>query len=193
MNKFDIVVIDPPYRFSDALSMSATKRSAQANYDTMSLDDILSLPVENIVSDNAIIALWVPSSMLGGGMKLIQKYGFIQKQIYTWVKTTKSGKVAFNMGRQFRGATEHALIGAKGKPKPFSKSERNVDLSINLKHSQKPEHLQDKLEKMYPDANKLEMFARRDRTGWTCVGNECPSTLGITIEEWISANLLGDQ
>ena len=26
--------------------------------------------------------------------------------------------------------------------------------------------------------HKLEVFARRDRAGWTCIGNEAPGTAG---------------
>jgi len=39
------------------------------------------------------------------------------------------------------------------------------------------------LEKMFPgeEHHKIELFARRDKTGWTCVGNESPSTPGEDI------------
>jgi len=184
MNRFDVIVADPPWQFDDRLTMKTIARGSEANYSVLDLQSIKDLPVNDVASDNALLALWVPSSMIIDGLNVMRAWGFKEKQIYTWVKTTKNGKLGFGMGRQFRGATEHALIGTKGKPKPVSKSERNVELFENLKHSQKPEGLQDKLEKMYPQANKLEMFARRDKPNWTCIGLECPSSLGVDIREW---------
>ncbi len=40
------------------------------------------------------------------------------------------------------------------------------------RHSAKPEEVQDKLEQLYGPVRRLELFARRKRAGWTCIGNE---------------------
>jgi N6-adenosine-specific RNA methylase IME4 len=90
-------------------------------------------------------------------------------------------------GAVFRSACEIALIGTNGSPKVTSRSERNVLLSPALAHSRKPEGLQDALERMFPNANKLELFARRVRAGWTCLGNECPGTVGEGIRDSLRA------
>jgi N6-adenosine-specific RNA methylase IME4 len=93
--------------------------------------------------------------------------------------------LAFNMGHTFRAATEHALIGTRGSVKKLIRdhSQRNVSLDPQLEHSAKPETLQDRLERMV-DAPRLELFARRSRRGWTCIGNEAPATMGQDIFEW---------
>ena len=182
--KFRVVVADPPWAFSDKLRMSDVKRGAAANYRTLTVDDVAALPVADWCYKDALLALWVPSSLLSDGMRVMESWGFVQKQIYTWVKQTKSGGVAFGMGRQFRGATEHALVGTRGSPKPQSRSERNVDHWVGLPHSRKPEQLQNRLEKMYPDGPYLELFARRAREGWTCVGNQAPGYEGLDIRDW---------
>jgi len=41
-----------------------------------------------------------------------------------------------------------------------------------LKHSKKPEILQDRIELMFPGEAYLEMFGRRERENWVVVGNE---------------------
>ena len=88
------------------------------------------------------------------------------------------------MGRYFRACAETALFGVRGRndrgPKLLAMTERNVLLSPALKHSAKPDGLQDSLEKMYAGPY-LEMFARRDRPGWYCIGNEAPDTMGEDI------------
>ena len=40
------------------------------------------------------------------------------------------------------------------------------------KHSKKPMCAYEILEDMFPDAKKLELFARSERNGWDCWGNE---------------------
>ena len=39
-------------------------------------------------------------------------------------------------------------------------------------HSRKPECAYEMLEDMFPVRSKLELFARREREGWDCWGNE---------------------
>jgi len=83
----------------------------------------------------------------------------------------------FNLGRTFRQTHELCLIGTRGKVSKLlkNKSQRSVFVGPALPiHSEKPEELQDRLEKMYPGVKSLEMFSRRLRPGWTCVGLELP-------------------
>lgn len=41
-------------------------------------------------------------------------------------------------------------------------------------HSAKPAEVYHRIERMYPHASKCELFARAERPGWTCVGDELP-------------------
>lgn len=97
--------------------------------------------------------------------------------------------LSFGMGRLFRQTHEIALVGVRGKiyDKLKNKSQRSVHFGSVTKHSEKPEILQDMLDKMFtdPDLVKVELFARRDRPNWICTGNENPSTLGEDIRDFI--------
>lgn len=214
MSKFNIIVADPPWSFSDQLKMSDVKRGASSHYNTINFDELLELDVPKLVSKDALLALWVPSSMLSEGLKLMEAWGFEQKQTWIWVKIKvdpleslkKSFSVkplitslarmkeiitsfnmddilAFGMGRLFRNTHEIALIGTKGKigAKLANKSQRTVHLYKALHHSAKPEALQDRLDIMFPKTNKIELFSRRERKGYVCIGNEAPNTLGEDI------------
>lgn len=186
MSGFRVVIADPPWQFGDKLTMSDVARGAEASYSTMTLQDIAGLKVELWCMPDALLALWVPSSMLTDGLAVMSSWGFKQKQIYTWCKTSKSEDgLAFGMGRYFRGCTEHALIGTRGKVAKLvqSKSERNAELSPGMPHSRKPDTLHERLERMLPGPY-LELFARRSRPGWTCVGNEAPGCEGVDIRTW---------
>jgi len=93
----------------------------------------------------------------------------------------------FFMGHCFRQTHEIALIGTRGKYTKIlqNRAQRSVHISPYLrKHSAKPEELQNRLDIMV-SGPKLELFARRDRPGYVCVGNECPSTLGEDIRDSI--------
>jgi len=93
----------------------------------------------------------------------------------------------FYMGHLFRQTHELVLMGTRGKYTKLLKNraQRSVHLSQIGEHSEKPSALQDRLDIMFPNVHKLEMFARRDRPGWTCIGNECPSTMNEDIRDSI--------
>lgn len=215
--KYRVIIADPPWSFSDSLTMSDTKRGASSVYDTLSIEDLKALPVKDIAEDNAVLALWCPSSLLEEGLELMKAWGFRQTQTHIWVKTkqfhlkdllkslmkwSKSEDklisledilrrfilydvLAFGMGRLFRQTHELVLVGVRGKVYNdlANKSQRSVHFFPATKHSVKPEILQDMLEKMFPgnEHKKIELFARRAKEGWTCVGLGSPSTPGEDI------------
>lgn len=222
MTRFRVLVADPAWEFGDNLTMSDVKRGSSSNYDTLTIEDLKQLPVQEVCTEEAILALWCPSALLSEGLEVMKAWGFRQTQTHIWVKTKKiplrslvrelvlafkqlsadatpgnfagvakeiiskfrpDNVLAFGMGRLFRQTHEVALVGVRGKiyDKLKDKSQRSVHFHPSTKHSTKPEALQDMLEKMFPKAKRLELFARRDRPGWTCVGLECPSTLGEDI------------
>jgi N6-adenosine-specific RNA methylase IME4 len=213
--KYRLLLADCPWNFSDSLTMSEIKRGAASVYNTLSVEDLKSLPVKDIAEDNSVLLLWCPSSLLQDGLDVMKAWGFRQTQTHIWVKTKKlplrdylkrfvsavleSGAdggakvgwpdinevLAFGMGRLFRQTHELVLVGVRGKVYNHlaDKSQRSVHFFPATKHSAKPDLLQDMLEKMFPGAEhqKIELFARRDKAGWTCAGLEAPSTLGEDI------------
>jgi N6-adenosine-specific RNA methylase IME4 len=102
-----------------------------------------------------------------------------------------SSVLAFFMGRLFRQTHEICLIGinnTKIYKKLMNKSQRSVSFGENKKHSEKPEHLHNSLDLMFPSTseykiNKLELFARRQKNGWLCCGNEAPMTFGEDLRD----------
>jgi len=141
--KWQILLADPPWGFSDQLKNSDTKRGASSNYNTMSLADIKALKVKEIADpNNSILLLWVPSSLLKSGIEVMESWGFEQKQIFIWHKTKKEpfksikSKLKasnsfketwqilsdfdlndisqFFMGHAFRSCAEVCLLGTRG-------------------------------------------------------------------------------
>jgi N6-adenosine-specific RNA methylase IME4 len=86
--KFNLIISDPAWSFEDKLTMSDVKRGAEAQYESvMSHQDIIDIKVKDIVDDNAIMALWVPSALIDVGLKALENYGFDYKQTFIWVKS----------------------------------------------------------------------------------------------------------
>lgn len=82
--------------------------------------------------------------------------------------------LSFGMGRLFRQSHEICLIGINNTEiytQLENKSQRSVCFEENKGHSVKPNHLHKSLEIMFPLANKLEIFARKQREGWTTIGH----------------------
>lgn len=192
--KFNVIVSDPAWSFSDTLKKmkSKTRRSAISQYSTLSPSQVAQLDVRSIADpEHCVLVLWVPSTLLQQGLSVMSAWGFSFKQTYIWVKTKKdvskrakkalengqtidmNDMLAFGMGRLFRQTHEIALIGTMGKVYSHleNKSQRSVEFDFNKGHSTKPELLQDMLELMFPNANKLEMFGRRLRPNWTVIGD----------------------
>jgi N6-adenosine-specific RNA methylase IME4 len=200
---FDVLVIDSPWCFEDSLSSSAT-RGAAANYSTMHDVDIARLPIAGVMAADSVCWSWVISSKLQAGLDAMRLWGFEHKQVAVWNKTGKTvdsgldadaemmepDDLAFGMGHLHRNCMELILVGIKGSPykKLRSRSVRNSFYAppghhAKSKHSAKPEQLQTMIETMFPSAHRLEVFARRHRPGWTCIGNEAPQTIGQDVHQ----------
>ena len=188
--KFSAIVTDCPWSFDDKLKQSEVKRGAEANYSVMNIANIKKLPIADLAdSSGALLALWVPSALLQEGLDVFKAWGFLHRQTYVWVKTKKkipskinniNDVLTMNLGRLFRQTHEICLLGINNTgiyKKLKNKSQRSVSLAENIKHSAKPENLQNSLDLMFPSSeenpiNKLELFARRQRKGYFCLGNE---------------------
>jgi len=202
MNNIRCIICDPPWSFNDSLKKMKrpVKRSAISQYNVMSVSDIAALPVASLADPmGCLLALWVPSSMLDQGFKVMNAWGFKLKQTFVWVKLKKEFALEedwnlgtrVGMGRLFRQSHEIALIGTSGKsvyPWLEDHSQRSVAFDLNQGHSTKPSTLHRRLEKMFPDVEKLEMFARRQRKGWTCIGDAIDGKdITTSIQELITA------
>ena len=119
---YTVLVADPPWGFEDKLRQSAVKRGSADNYPTLSIEDIAALPVQAVMADSAVCCLWAPASLLVEGLRLLQAWDFVHKQVWDWIKTTKNRRglddgtprLAFGMGRLARNASEHILVGVRG-------------------------------------------------------------------------------
>ena len=132
--KYSIIYADPPWQYD-----RNGNHSAESVYDVMSIDEIKSLPVNEISAEQSHLYLWTTNPFLQEGLDVCKAWGFEYKTLITWLKKYKSGEPIMGMGYYFRGCTEHIIFGVKGKMKIQNKNTRNFFSSIRPdNHSEKP-------------------------------------------------------
>lgn len=163
--KYQIIYIDPPWRYEFSRS---TSREIENQYPTMDIEEIKKLPIGELAEDDSVIFLWATSPKLEEAIGVIKAYGFKYVTSAIW------DKLKIGMGYYFRNRHELLLIGKKGAlPVPNPKDRVSSVLEIPRgKHSKKPVEFYTILENMYPDATKIEIFSRIDRKGWDTWGFE---------------------
>lgn len=170
---FSLIYADPAWRYA-ATGKSGSRLRIENQYPTMTTDEICALPVEDICDKDAMLFLWVPSSLLRDGLDVMNAWGFEYLTQAVWHK--KGGKAPF-MGGIFQQAHETLLVGKRGNGLPAPDPKNKISSVIEAprgKHSQKPDQMYGLFEKMYPafKNNFVELFARNKRDGWACWGNE---------------------
>jgi len=173
--RFQTVLADPPWQFQNRTGKMAPEHRRLTRYDTLRLDDILALPVADVVADTAHLYLWVPNALLPDGLRVLAAWGFEYKSNLVWHKIRKDGGPdGRGVGFYFRNVTELVLFGVRGRhARTLSAGRRQVNFLATQKreHSRKPDELYPIIEACSP-APRLELFARGTRAGWTAWGNQ---------------------
>lgn len=168
--KYNIIYADPPWSYQD----KKCNGNCEEHYSTMKVDDICTLPINNISQKDCVLFLWCTYPMLQEGIKVIKDWGFKYKTIgFQWIKLNKkNGKYFFGLGRWTRGNTECCLIGIKGKPKRMSNKVFQIVATPIEEHSKKPNEVRERIVELMGDLPRIELFARQYTDGWDCWGNE---------------------
>lgn len=188
--KWRVIYADPPWKFENRSELGE-ERNANQHYDTMSIQDIMSMPVKDIAEDDAVLIMWVTDPTLHQAMDVIKAWGFEYKTVlFYWVKTwdhvdlecmheTKSFPIG--TGYVTRAGPEMVLIATRGKPErrilnidgvmKQDKSIRRLQFAPRGKHSEKPKKFYGLIERLY-DGPYLELFTRTRRPGWGAWGNQ---------------------
>lgn len=173
--KFQTILADPPWQFQNRTGKIAPEHKRLSRYSTLSLDEICDLPVEAVAGDPAHLYLWVPNALLPEGLKVMEHWGFKYKSNIIWYKIRKDGGPdRRGVGFYFRNVTEVLLFGVRGKNARTlqpGRSQENIISKQKREHSRKPDEQYDLIEKC-SFGDRLEIFARGPRRGWTVWGNQ---------------------
>ncbi len=183
--KYDIIYADPPWDYGGKMQYDKSciksenigfKKnifisSATFKYPTLKLNQLKQLDVNSIASDNCLLFMWTTGPQFANSIELGNTWGFEYKTVaFVW------DKQVHNPGRYTLSETEFCLVFKKGKI-PSPRGARNIRQLISVprgKHSEKPELVISGITKMFPQQNKIELFARKNYNGWDNWGLEIP-------------------
>lgn len=170
---FRAVVADPPWFFKDRLPGAG--RGAAKHYPCMRTADIAAFRLPRLAED-CWLFLWRPATHQRDALIVAEAWGFRSAPAeIIWRKTTLDGQgLAMGMGRSVRNAHETCLIFRRGRPARLSASVRSTFDAPRGEHSAKPDAFYRLVDELVPGPT-LELFARRQWPGWTCLGAEMPA------------------
>ena len=185
LGQFGTILADPPWQFANRTGKMAPEHKRLLRYPTMTLDDILKLPISGLSLPQSHLYLWVPNALIAEGLEVMKRWGFTYKTNLVWYKIRKDGGPdGRGVGFYFRNVTELILFGTRGSLRTLEPGRRQVNLISSQKreHSRKPDELYHVIEQCSPGPY-LELFARHLRSGWQQWGNEIGNDGDIT-ELW---------
>ena len=208
--KYGLIYADIPRHFNVHSDETGLDRAPENHYPTMSFDECCKLPVTDIAADDCILVFWSTAASLMDDLDIMAEWGFVTFRARTTkgalvrnadgslVDAIEGGgrycsmqvwdKVKMGLGYWFRDRHEFILVAARGNVVPPAPGTQDQSLFSEPKgrHSAKPAHVAEMIERLWPNTPKIELFARVARPGWDIWGKEAPIEGALTpeIEQW---------
>lgn len=166
--EFDVIYADPPWSYDNG---DVPNGGVDKHYATMSVDSICDLNPP--AADDAYLYLWATVTHAEAAFEVLNAWGFDYKTQAVW------DKKRLGVGYYFRGQHELLYVGVKGdvRPPPERLRRSSIFREERREHSQKPRTVRRYIERVHPDARKLELFARDAMSGWHVWGDETPGSV----------------
>lgn len=182
MKKFQIIYADPPWEIGKGGKKNVRPNSSggELDYPVISLEEIQQhlLKATEMCDENAVMFLWTIDKYLHEAEQIVKPLGWKLHARMIWNKVTGI-PAAFTI----RYGHEYLLYMRKGNLLPVALEERGkihtVFTEQVTKHSKKPKIAREIIERLYPNTDKLEMYAREKTEGWDVWGNEVESDINL--------------
>lgn len=144
----------------------------------MNLREIAALgaAVADMAGNDAVLYLWATTPHLPGAIDTVAAWGFTYRSLHVWRKS----RIA--CGFWARSNAEIVLIAERGRPAAPNPSMLVPTIlegdAETRRHSSKPVAVHEMIERQWTEARKIELFARRERTGWECYGADLGHFIG---------------
>jgi N6-adenosine-specific RNA methylase IME4 len=165
--RFGTIYADPPWLYDNQGTRAATGN----HYGGMTVDELCALPVRELAAEDAHLHLWITNGFLFDAPRIFDAWGFEFRSTFIWVKPQ------MGIGNYWRNSHEMLLTAVRGDAKRFNDhSMKSWGEFDRTQHSAKPEQIRDLLQRA-SDGPYLELFGRRQVTGWTVWGNQIERNL----------------
>ncbi|MEK6883835.1 MAG: MT-A70 family methyltransferase [Nanoarchaeota archaeon] len=166
-NKFQVIYIDPPWDVKAGPDWGSGEQSKDLIYPTMSLEEISSMPINELADKNAHLYLWTINKYIRESYDIVRRWGFEPSCLLTWIKPPHG----IGLGGTFIQTTEHLLFCRRGTLEAKKRIDTTWFQYPRGKHSEKPEEFRKMIEEVSP-GNRIVLFARTKTKGWEVWGNE---------------------
>ena len=173
--RYAVIYADPPWDYKGQLQHagpgSSDSGGAVRHFSTVTSQDLAQLPVQEIAADDCVLFLWATSPHLDQAIELGKAWGFAWATVaFVW------DKQRVNPGHYTLSQCELCLVFKRGRiPRPRGRRDvRQLVSAPRGRHSEKPQEVRDRIERMFPDQSKIELFARSRAAGWDSWGEEVP-------------------
>lgn len=175
INKFDILMIDPPWlKKKGGLRKSRPNQGKELEYITMSTIEIFDLLDKDVFSqakETHTVFMWTIDQYLIECEKFMEERNYKRHCRFVWNKMNGVAP-AFTV----RYSHEYLIWYYKPKMLPISKEQQGKFMTVfdekSREHSRKPNYPYEMIEKLYPDNSKIDVFSREKRDGWEQYGNQ---------------------
>lgn len=175
METYDIIYADPPWpQRKGGLRKARPNQGRELDYKTMSVEDCFTVMDKyfDMASERHNVFMWAIDKYLLAAETQMQKRGYKLHARLIWDKEN-----GVSPAYTVRFSHEYLLWFYKPskmlKPRSETRGKyATVMREASTVHSRKPEIAYKMLEDMFPNAHKIELFARRTRSGWDAMGNE---------------------
>ena len=174
IGRYGTILADPPWRFANRTGKMAPEHRRLSRYATLTMDEIMELPVAQVADTRSHLYLWIPNALILEGLEVMRRWGFVYKTNLVWYKVRKDGGPdGRGVGFYFRNVTELVLFGVRGgiRTREAGRRQTNIIVARKREHSRKPDQIYDIIERCSPGPY-VELFARHRREGWCQWGDE---------------------
>ena len=192
--RFSCILADPPWAFRTYSGENMTPhRCAEDHYRTMELAEMQALPVAQLAAPDCALFMWVVGSHLAESIALAESWGFAFKtDAFYWIKQKLlhadqidlfTGDIAeprMGFGYWTRKQVEPCWLFTRGKPARIGKGVRQAIIEARREHSRKPDCQYERIEALVAGP-RIELFARTQRAGWDCWGNQTDKFADLSI------------
>lgn len=169
--KFPTIVVDPPWPIK-------LIKGRPCPYPTLPLTELAALDIPGVCEPEGYVFLWGVDQFLREAFDVMDAWRLVHRQTWVWAKPPTNGPGGF-----CASTVEYVFVAQRIGPRSNGRKRwRRADAPRpdtswfawpRGAHSQKPEEMQDLVEALGPVGQpRLELFARRSRPGWVCLGNE---------------------
>lgn len=173
--KYRVIYADPPWKYSSKEALGKKFVPLEKVYQTEKTTSMCEWDVEGIAEKDAALFMWTTDSHIEDALKLIKAWGFRYVTVaFVWKKVSVNGKTLANLSAWTLKNCELCLFGTRGRMLQYKKANNVQQLveAVRNRHSEKPEEVRRRIEQLFGDAPKIELFARERAEGWDYWGNE---------------------